>query len=84
MTKILYFARMRQIAGRAGETLDIPPEVVTLRDLIAHLIARDPGLASAFADERIIRAAINRAHVLLDTPVAGADEIAFFPPVTGG
>ena len=84
MTRILYFARMRQIAGRGEESVEIPAGVLTVRDLIAHLIARDPGLAAAFADERIIRAAINRTHVPLDTLVAGADEIAFFPPVTGG
>lgn len=84
MTKILYFARMRQIAGRSEEQVDIPPEVTTVRGLIAHLVQRDEGLALAFADERIVRAAIDRAHVPLDAPLGTAREIAFFPPVTGG
>jgi sulfur-carrier protein len=84
MTKVLYFARMRQLAGRSSDDIEIPPEVTTVRGLIAHLAASDGGLAAAFADERIIRAAIDRAHVQLDAPIAGAGEIAFFPPVTGG
>ena len=84
MTKILYFARMRQVAGRAEENVDIPPEVKTIRALMAHLASRDEALAHAFADERIVRAAINRTHVQLDAVIAGAEEIAFFPPVTGG
>ncbi len=82
--KILYFARIRQIAGRGSEELDIPAGVTTIRELIGHLSARDESLAAAFAERRAVRAAINQMHVGLDAPISGATEIAFFPPVTGG
>lgn len=84
MTKILYFARMRQIIGKGEEDIAIPGEVKTVSMLIDFLKDRDESYAAAFADPRIIRAAINQAHAPLDTPIAGAREIAFFPPVTGG
>ena len=84
MTKILYFARMRQIIGKSEEDIAIPAGVTTVSRLIDFLKERDDAYASAFADPRIIRAAINQAHAPLDAPIAGAREIAFFPPVTGG
>ncbi|WP_119389471.1 molybdopterin converting factor subunit 1 [Taklimakanibacter lacteus] len=84
MTKILYFARMRQIIGKGEEDIAIPGEVKTVSMLIDFLKGRDESYAAAFADPRIIRAAIDQAHAPLDTPIAGAREIAFFPPVTGG
>ncbi len=82
--KLLYFARFRQIIGKSGETLDLPPEVKTVSGLIDYLSARDAGCAAAFADRKIIRAAIDQNHVPLETSIAGAHEIALFPPVTGG
>ncbi len=84
MTKLLYFARMRQIIGKGEEDLAIPGDVKTVSMLIDFLKGRDEAYASAFADPRIIRAAIDQAHAPLDTSIAGAREIAFFPPVTGG
>jgi molybdopterin synthase sulfur carrier subunit len=82
--KLLYFARFRQIIGRSGEDIDLPPDVTTVSALIDHLSARDAGCAAAFTDRKIIRAAINKAHVPLDASLGGADEVALFPPVTGG
>jgi molybdopterin synthase sulfur carrier subunit len=82
--KILYFARIRQIAGRGSEEVEVPASVETVSQLIDFLSARDESLKFAFAERRIVRAAINQAHVPLDAPIAGASEIAFFPPVTGG
>ena len=82
--KILYFARVRQIVGRAEDLLEVPPEVATVRELIDFLKARDEGCAAAFADLRTIRVAINQAHATLDAPLGEAREVAFFPPVTGG
>jgi molybdopterin synthase sulfur carrier subunit len=82
--KILYFARIRQIAGRGSEEVDVPDTVKTVSELIDFLSARDDGLAAAFAERRTVRAAINQNHVALDAPISGAREIAFFPPVTGG
>ena len=84
MTKLLYFARMRQIIGKGEEDLAIPGDVKTVSMLIDFLKGRDEAYASAFADPRIIRAAIDQAHAPLDASIAGAREIAFFPPVTGG
>lgn len=84
MTKILYFARMRQIIGKGEEEVAIPGDVTTVSLLIDFLKGRDEAYASAFADPRIIRAAIDQAHAPLDASIAGAREIAFFPPVTGG
>ena len=84
MTKVLYFARMRQIIGKGEEDIAIPADVRTVSMLIDFLKERDESYASAFADPRIIRAAINQAHAPLDASIKGAREIAFFPPVTGG
>lgn len=84
MTKLLYFARMRQIIGKGEEEIAIPGDVTTVSMLIDFLKSRDDSYASAFADPRIIRAAIDQSHAPLDASIAGAREIAFFPPVTGG
>ena len=82
--KILYFARVRQMVGKSEEDIDIPANVATVGALVEWLKARDEGYAHAFADLRVVRAAINQAHVKLDAPLNGVREIAFFPPVTGG
>jgi sulfur-carrier protein len=82
--KIMFFARMKQLAGRGEADVDIPADVKTISALIDFLKSGDEGLAQAFADMRIVRAAINRKHVQLDALIEGAEEIAFFPPVTGG
>ena len=84
MTKLLYFARMRQIIGKGEEDIAIPARVETVSMLIDFLRSRDDSYAAAFADPRIVRAAIDQTHAQLDAPIAGAREIAFFPPVTGG
>jgi molybdopterin synthase sulfur carrier subunit len=82
--KILYFARIRQIAGRSAEEVDVPSTVVTVADLIAFLSARDEAVAAALSERRTVRAAVDQVHAGLDATVAGAREVAFFPPVTGG
>jgi molybdopterin synthase sulfur carrier subunit len=82
--KILYFARLRQIIGRGEDQLDVPACVTSVRELIEFLKERDASCAAAFADLRTVRAAVNQSHVGLDAPLAGAHEVAFFPPVTGG
>lgn len=84
MTKLLYFARMRQIIGKAEEIIAIPADIKTVSGLIDFLKRQDEAYAAAFADPRIIRAAIDQAHAPLDASIMGAREIAFFPPVTGG
>jgi molybdopterin synthase sulfur carrier subunit len=82
--KVLYFARFRQIIGRASDNVALPDGARTVEDLLNHLIASDAACAAAFADRKIIRAAVNQSHVKMDHPLAGAEEVAFFPPVTGG
>jgi molybdopterin synthase sulfur carrier subunit len=82
--KILYFAWVRQRVGLGEETLDVPAHVTTVSQLIDWLKTRDEAYANAFADLRVIRAALDQSLVPLDAPLAGAREVAFFPPVTGG
>ncbi|WP_340314812.1 molybdopterin converting factor subunit 1 [Rhizorhabdus argentea] len=82
--EILYFARIREAIGRSAETVTPPDEVVTLGDLVAWLATRGDGYAEAFADRGLVRAAIGDAFADPETPIAGAREIALFPPVTGG
>lgn len=84
MTRVLYFARIRQIVGKGEEDIAIPAGVETIGALIDWLRSRGEEYSAAFADTRVVRAAVNRSHVSLDAPLAGASEIAFFPPVTGG
>lgn len=82
--KLVYFAWVRQQIGKSEEVLALPAGVATVRDLAVHLRTRGPGYAQAFADLARLRAASNQVHVGFDTPVGDGDEIAFFPPVTGG
>ena len=82
--KLLYFAWVRQKIGKNEETLALPPSVATIADLAAHLRGQGPGYADAFADAALLRAARNQEHVSFDAPIGPDDEIAFFPPVTGG
>ncbi len=82
--KAVYFAWVRERIGKAEEELDPPAGVATVGDLIAWLSRRGEGYAHAFERPRVIRAAIDRAHVGHDARIAGAREIAFFPPMTGG
>jgi len=79
-----YFAWVREKAGLAEETVDLPPGAETVGDVIRWLKTRGPEFAAAFEREAVIRAAIDQTHVKHNAPVAGAREIAFFPPVTGG
>jgi molybdopterin synthase sulfur carrier subunit len=82
--KLLYFAWVRQRVGRAEEVLDVPRDVATVGALAAWLRAKGGGYAEAFADVKRMRAAVNQEHVDFGAPVSAGDEVAFFPPVTGG
>jgi len=82
--RIVYFAWVRERIGHAEETVAPPPHVVTVADLVAWLAARDDASAHALARPEVIRTAIDQRHVRQDAVIAGAREIAFFPPVTGG
>jgi molybdopterin synthase sulfur carrier subunit len=82
--RMLYFAWVRERIGTGEEQVDPPASVQSVSDLIAWLAGRGAGHAEAFADVAKLRAAIDQRFVPLDTPIAGATEIALFPPVTGG
>ncbi len=82
--KLVYFAWVRERMGRAEETLTLPESVTTISQLILWLRTRGPEYAAAFDKPDVVRAAIDRAHVKPHARIAGAREIAFFPPVTGG
>ncbi|GJE28604.1 molybdopterin converting factor subunit 1 [Methylobacterium organophilum] len=82
--KLVYFAWVRERIGRPDETVEPPPETRTVADLVAWLKSRGEEYAYAFENEAVIRAAIDRVHAKPDSPIAGAGEIAFFPPMTGG
>jgi sulfur-carrier protein len=82
--KVLYFARFRQIIGRGGDDVARPAHVETAGDLLEHLGQIDAGCAAAFANRKLVRVAVNQTHVQFDHPLQDADEVAFFPPVTGG
>jgi molybdopterin synthase sulfur carrier subunit len=82
--KVKYFAWVRERIGKAEETIEPPPSVRTIDDLIKWLSARDDSYAYAFETPKVIRAAIDHAHVKSDAAISGAREIAFFPPMTGG
>jgi len=82
--KLKYFAWVRERIGKAEETIEPPANVRTVDELIAWLSTRGESYAYAFEKPRVIRAAIDHAHVKSDTAIAGAREIAFFPPMAGG
>jgi molybdopterin synthase sulfur carrier subunit len=82
--KLLYFAWLRERIGKNAEEIELPPGVATVADLVTFLASRGEEYANAFQNPGVVRAAIDRAHVKADAPIAGAHEIAFFPPMTGG
>ena len=82
--RILYFAWLRSKIGTASEEVSPPAEVATVGALMAWLAASRPGFAEALAAPGVIRAAVNQDYAQPGDPVREGDEIAFFPPVTGG
>jgi molybdopterin synthase sulfur carrier subunit len=84
MVKVLYFARLREALGTAGEEMALPASVSTLEGLRAVLSARGGAWSEELAANRRIRAAVNQVMADGQTAIADGDEVAFFPPVTGG
>jgi len=82
--KLVYFAWVREKVGQAREDAAPPAGVATVGELIEWLKGRGEGYAEAFSDTASVRVAVNQEYATLDQPVAAGDEIAFFPPVTGG
>ena len=87
MTKpltVLYFAWLRERTGTPEETVTVPGGVETVADLIAFLTARGPGHAAAFQNAQTVRCAVNQEFADRSARLKPGDEVAFFPPVTGG
>jgi molybdopterin synthase sulfur carrier subunit len=81
---LLYFAWVRERVGLDEERVALPAAVRDVRGLLSWLKTRGPGYAKALEKPEAIRVAVNQAHAQLDDPVSDADEVALFPPVTGG
>jgi sulfur-carrier protein len=81
--RLLYFASLRERIGKSVEEVVVPGTVRTVAELIDWLAARDEAYAATFS-ETIVRAAIDKKHARLEASIVGAQEVAFFPPMTGG
>ena len=82
--KVLYFAWLKEKTSLAEEDLPLPCGVSTVAGLMEYLKNRGGGFSDAFADITMIRVAVNMEHVQASHPLSDSDEVAFFPPVTGG
>jgi molybdopterin synthase sulfur carrier subunit len=84
VVKVLYFAKLREDLGKASEEIALPGEVTTVAALRSHLMARGAAWQGALGESRALRVAVNQEMAEPGTPVRAGDEVAFFPPVTGG
>ncbi len=82
--RLLYFAWLRERVGRGEEEVPLPAGVATVGDLLAWQRGRGPGFAAAFGTGRMVRCAVNQDLAGPEARLAGGEEVAFFPPVTGG
>lgn len=82
--KAVYFAWVRERVGKAEEEIAPPASVTNVGELLDWMAGRGEEYEYAFENRRFIRVALDRMHVKHDAPIAGAGEIAFFPPMTGG
>ena len=82
--KLVYFAWVREKIGKTEENITLPQSVTTINELFAFLKNSDEKYASAFENNAIINVAINHEQVNHEAFISDADEIAFFPPMTGG
>jgi len=81
---VLYFAWVKEKVGISEERVEPPADVVSVSDLMTWLAKRSAGHAQAFSERRMIKVAVDQTHVDAASPIEGAREVAFFPPVTGG
>ena len=81
---VKYFSWIREHIGKAEEVIDLPTDITTIKELISYLENLDDNYKSAFEKKKLIKIAINKSYSSLDDKIDNNDEIAFFPPVTGG
>jgi molybdopterin converting factor subunit 1 len=81
---VMYFAWLRERVGVSEETISPPESVTTVADLVVYLANLDPRHAAAFKDRKTVRCAVNQEFADPATILRSGDEVAFFPPVTGG
>lgn len=84
MITLVYLARLRESLGKRSELVELPPQIGNVAGLLAWLRGRGGAWAAELAPGRAVRIAVNFDMANADTPVRAGDEIAFFPPVTGG
>ncbi|RDJ13259.1 molybdopterin converting factor subunit 1 [Rhizobium phaseoli] len=84
MTRLVYFAWVRERIGKGEEEIDLPASVVTVADLLNHLKTLGEEYEAALQYPDVIRLALDMEHVEHDEPISGAREIGIFPPMTGG
>ena len=82
--EVLYFARLREVFGREREHIELPGNVRDVAALTAWLRSRGASWERELAPGKPVRIAVNQDMAGADTPVNNGDEVAFFPPVTGG
>jgi molybdopterin synthase sulfur carrier subunit len=82
--RVLFFASLKEQLGRDSEEVDVPAGVATVAALRGHLMKRGGDWQSAFAEKKLVRAAVNQEMAAPGAPLKAGDEVAFFPPVTGG
>lgn len=82
--KLLWFAYLRAVTGQGSETVDPPASIKTVSDLVPWLRSQSPRYSAALADMSMVRVAVNQEYACPDHLVLATDEVAFFPPVTGG
>ena len=81
---IKYFSWIREHVGKSEENLDLPVDVTTINELIDYLNKLNDKYKIAFAKRDLIKIAVNKTYSSVDTKISQNDEVAFFPPVTGG
>jgi len=84
MIQLIYLARLREVLGTATETVDLPRDVMSVGSLLAWLRTRGGAWAQELAPGRAVRIAVNHDIARPDTQIKPGDEVALFPPVTGG
>ena len=81
---VKYFSWIKEHIGKAEEVIDLPTDITTIKELISYLENLNDDYRLAFEKKNLIKIAINKSYSSLDGKIDNNDEIAFFPPVTGG